>query len=105
MLNAAFVRAERQGEILRLAGDGFLLVYESKPSRAGTIMAARVDGAGKIVWTVDTGIGELREILPDPAFPALIGERPGLPGKVAESILLVVDAASGRVATHSLWLK
>jgi hypothetical protein len=105
MLNAAFLRTERQGEILRLAGDGFLLLYESKPYRAGTIMAARIDGAGKLVWTVDTGIGELREILPDPAFPVLIGERPRVPDKVSEPILLVLDASSGRLTTHSLWLK
>ena len=105
LLNAAFLRVERGGEILRLAGDGFLLLWESKPYRAGTIMAARVDGAGKLVWTVDTGIGELREILPDPAFPVLIGERPRVPDKVPEPILLVVDASTGRLTTHSLWLK
>ena len=105
MLNAAFVRTERMGEILHLAGNGFLLVYESKPNRAGTIMAARVDGEGHVVWTVDTGIGLLREILPDPAFPALIGEGPRIPDKVPEPILVVLDATSGRVATHSLWLK
>ena len=104
MLNAAFLRVERAGEILRV-GDAFLLLWESKPYRAGTIMAARVDGAGKLVWAVDTGIGELREILPDPALPVLIGESPKVPDKVSEPILLVLDASSGQLTTHSLWLK
>jgi len=105
MLNAAFLRAARGGDILHLAGDGFLLLYESKPYRAGSIMAARIDGTGKVVWTVDTGIGELREILPDPAFPVLIGEGPRIPDKVPEPLLVVVHASTGRLATHSLWLK
>jgi hypothetical protein len=105
MLNAAFLRAERGGGILRLAGDGFLLVYESKPYQAGTIMAARVDLSGNVVWTVDTGIGKLHELLPDPALPVLIGERPRVPNRVPEPILVVVDASSGRLTTHSLWLE
>ena len=105
MLNAGFVRAERYGEILRLAGGGFLLLYETTPNLARTIMAARVDGAGRIVWTVDTGIGELHAILPDPAFPALSGEPPMIPDKVPEPRLVVLDAASGRIAVHSLWLR
>jgi hypothetical protein len=105
LLNAGFMRTKREGEALRLEGDGFLLLWESKPHRAGTMMAARVDGTGKVLWTVDTGIGDVRELLPDPASPALIGERPRIPDKVPEPILVVLDAASGRLVTHSLWLR
>ena len=105
MLNAGFVRAERYGEILRLAGGGFLLLYETMPSLNRTIVAARVDGAGRIVWTVDTGIGELHGILPDPAFPILSGEPPIIADKVPEPRLVVLDAASGRLTTRSLWLR
>lgn len=105
MLNAGFVRAERYGEILRLAGGGFLLLYESTPTLDRTIMAARVDGAGRIVWTVDTGIGDLHAILPDSTFPALTGEPPIKEERLPEPRLVVLDAASGRITTHSLWLR
>jgi hypothetical protein len=103
MLNAGFVRMERYGEILRLAGGGFLLLYESKPTLQRTIMAAKVDGSGRIVWTTDTGISELHGILPDPAYPVLAGEPPILEEKVPEPRLVVLDAQSGGVTTRSLW--
>jgi hypothetical protein len=105
MMNAGFVRATRYGDILRMAGGGFLLLWESTPSLDRHIMAARVDGAGKVVWTVDTGLGELFEILPDPEFPAFVGERPMVPEHVPGPILLVVDAATGQLTAHSLWLR
>ena len=59
MFNAAFVRAARMGEILRLSNDEFLLQYQSK-SYNGTTIVARVNSAGKILWTADTGIGALK---------------------------------------------
>jgi hypothetical protein len=105
MLNAGFVRAERYGEILRLAGGGFLLLYETTPNLDRTIIAARVDGTGRIVWTVDTGIGDLHAILPDPTLPALSGEPPMTPDKVPEPRLVVLDAAAGNVTTRSLWVR
>ena len=102
---AAFVRGTRAGQVLQVAGGGSLLLWESKPYRSGTVMAARVDSSGSAAWTVDTGIGTLLQVLPDPATPALIGERPRIPDKVSEPILVIVDAATGRITTHSLWLK
>ena len=104
MLNAAFVRAERYGEIQRLAGGGFLLLYETKPTLDRTIIAARVDATGKIVWTVDTGISELQGILPDSLFPALTGD-PVTVDRPPEPRLVVLDASSGRMTIHSLWLR
>jgi len=105
MHQAGFLRRERQGEILRVADDDVLLLFESKPYRAGTVMVARIRADGTRVWTLDTGIGELREVFPDPAYPALIGDRPREPGKVPEPILVVVDVGAGRVTTRSLWLE
>ena len=105
LLNAGFVRVERYGEILRLADGGFLLLYETTPTLARTIMAARVDGTGRIVWSVDTGIGDLHGVFPDPAFPALSGEPPVTADKVPEPRLVVLDATSGRITTRSLWLR
>jgi hypothetical protein len=105
MLSAGFARATPSGEILSLSGGGFLLLYETKPYRAGAVVAARVDGTGKVVWRTDTGIGELREVLPDPDYPALIGDRPKVPDKLSEPILVVVNAKTGQLVTHSLWLQ
>ena len=102
---AAFVRAKRTGENLVLAGGGGLLIWQTKPYRSGSVMAARIDSTGTVTWSVDTGIGDLRQVLPDPATPAFIGERPKIPDKLSEPILVIVDAATGRVTTHSLWLK
>ena len=55
-------------------------------------------------WQVETGIGELLDVLPDAEWPALVGQRPRVPDKVPEPILVVVDAKSGRVRTWSLWM-
>jgi hypothetical protein len=99
------VRAKRTGENLVLAGGGGLLIWQTKPYRSGSVMAARIDSTGTVTWSVDTGIGDLRQVLPDPATPAFIGERPKIPDKLSEPILVIVDAATGRVTTHSLWLK
>ena len=104
MLNAGFVRAERYGEIQRLAGGGFLLLYETKPTLDRTIIAARVDGTGKILWRVDTGISELQGILPDSMFPALSGD-PITVDRPPEPRLVVLDASSGKMTIHSLWLR
>lgn len=88
----------------RLADDGFQIVDRSGSNRGNTIVLTRVDPAGREVWRLDTGIGELQEVLPHPQFPALIGERPRIPDQLPEPILVIADAA-GRLTTHSLWLR
>jgi hypothetical protein len=102
---AAFIRGTRMGERLQLAGGGSVLIWETKRYRSGTVMAARVDSPGVVAWEVDTGIGKLLQVLPDPATPAMIGERPMIPGKVSEPILVIIDGATGKLTTHSLWLR
>jgi hypothetical protein len=102
---AAFVRAARMGENLQLAVGGSLLIWETKPYRAGSVMAARIDSSGAVAWSVDTGIGKLLQVLPDPTTPAFVGERPRIPDKLSEPILVIVDAVTGKVTTHSLWMK
>ena len=71
----------------------------------GTLMLARVDPAGKVLWKADTGIErfKLAQILPDARFMAFIGTRPPVPDKVSEPILVVVDNESGVASTVSLW--
>ena len=104
--NAAFVRTGADAEPLRLSGpDGFLMIYTSQPGLSGTLVLARVDSGGKIIWKTDTGIDrfKLSQILPDARFIAFIGTRPPVPDKVSEAILVVVDNQSGAASTVSLW--
>jgi hypothetical protein len=105
-LNAAFVRSGANADPLRLSDpDGFLMIHTSTPGLTGTVIVARVDTAGKLVWRVDTGIDrfKLLQILPDARFAGFIGTRPPVPDKVSEPILVVVDTQSGSVSTSSLW--
>ncbi len=104
--NAAFVRSGSETDPLRLSEpDSFLMLFTSKPGLGGTVVLARVDGAGKILWKTDTGIErfKLSQILPDTHFNAVIGTRPAVPGKVSEPILVVIDSHSGVASTSTLW--
>lgn len=105
-LNAAFVRAGFRQQPLRLSSpDGYLMIYTSAPGLAGTLVVARTDMSGKLLWKADTGIDrfKLSQILPDERFPAFIGTRPAVPDKVPEPILVVVDTRSGASTTSTLW--
>lgn len=105
LFNGAFVRSGRDAGLLELAGGGALMVHETRPRRAGTVVVSRVEAAGDVAWRVDTGIGQLLGVLPDAAFPAFVGERPRVPDKVPEPILVIVDASNGRARTLSLWMQ
>lgn len=105
IFNAAFLRAAPQGDVLRLDGGDFLAVYWTKRYREGALTLARVSLSGEIVWRAETALGRLDEALPDPLRPALVGARPREEGKVAEPLLVVADAATGRVETHSLLVR
>ena len=104
-LYGALLRASRDSELLRLANpEAFLLTYLT--SRLdGSVMAARVDRGGQAQWTVNTGIGDLEQILPGEGSVALIGKRPRVPNKLPEPILVILNLASGATVTHSLWDK
>ena len=106
-LSAAFLRMEDTAEPIRLTDPaGALMIYTSLPAwPRGTLMVARVDAAGAILWTADTGIDRFRlaQILPDPDRVAFVGPRPAVPDKVSEPLLVMVDNRTGRVTTTSLW--
>ncbi len=106
LLNAAFVSADPDGEPIRLSGPGgFLVAYTSEPGLTGTLVVARVDLAGQLVWKIDTGLHRLllKQILPDTRFPAFVGTRLPIPDKVSEPLLVVIDAQTGKAVTSSLW--
>lgn len=105
LFNGALVRVGRDTTLLELSGGGALMVYETRPRLAGTVVAARVAADGTVAWRTDTGLGALRDVLPHPEWPAFIGERPRIPDKVPEPILVVLDARTGRASTYSLWIR
>ncbi len=89
---------------LRLSNpDSYLLTYISRPGLQGTQMVARVALDGRILWTADSGIADLFQILPDEKTFVLRGTRPLVPDKVSEAILAFIDLESGKVRQTSLW--
>lgn len=105
-INAAFVRADRASEPLRLADPaGALMIWSSTPGLGSTVMVGRVDDAGTVLWQVDTGIDrfKLAQILPGKESTVLVGTRPPVPDKVSEPILVIVEHSSGQARTVSLW--
>lgn len=104
--NAAFLQITPESKPLRLSEpDSFLMVYTSGPGLQGTLMIARVDTSGTIVWKIDTGVDrvEWRQVLSDASRIAFIGRKPRIPDKVAEPILVIVNIQSGAITTSSLW--
>ncbi len=106
LLNAAFLRMDDKSEPLRLSDPpGALMMHTSEPGLKGTLVIARVDTAGAIVWKVDTGIDRfnLQQILPGENAMAFIGPRPQIPDKVSEPLLVIIENSTGKVTSHSLW--
>jgi hypothetical protein len=101
-LNGALLAGSTDSAPMRLSQpDGFLMTYLAKPG--GTLFLARVDLNGKRLWTADTGIADLDQILPDAQSIALIGKKPRIPDKVPEPVLAIVNNRSGSVSSRSLW--
>jgi len=100
-LNGALLASAAGSAPMRLSQpDGFLVTYLAKPG--GTLLLARVDLDGKRVWTANTGISELDQILPGATSVAFIGKKAPVPDKVAEPVLVVVNNRSGAVSSRSL---
>lgn len=105
-LDAAFLRIDEASEPIRVRDpDGALTVHTSAPGGKGTVVLARVDDDGNVLWSADTQLDRfgLQQILPGAGSTALVGTRVPVPGKVSEPLLVLVDHATGEVTTHSLW--
>jgi hypothetical protein len=104
--NAAFLRMDDASEPLRLTDpDGLLMIHTSEAGLHGTAIISRVDLDGHKRWSVDTAIDrfKLTQILPGERSFAFVGTRLPVPGKVSEPIVVIVENASGRKFSHSLW--
>jgi hypothetical protein len=104
--NAAFLRSGDAAEPFRLDDPGGgLMIYTSDSGLKGTTKLARVEDSGAIVWDVDTGIDRflLSQILPGERSTVFVGPRPSVPDELSEPLLVIVDHATGKTSTHSLW--
>lgn len=105
-LNAAVLRMDGKSEPIRLAQpNGALMLCTSAPGLKGTLMVARVDDTGKVLWMKDTAIDRVRlqQILPGDRATAFVGPRVPIPDKLSEPLLVILDHDTGELTTHSLW--
>ena len=105
-LNASLLRFDPVSPPIRLASpEGFIMLYTSVPGLQGTLVIARFDLSGKIIWQSDTGLdrAQLSQVLPAAGSTAFVGTRVSVPGKVSEPILVIVDHQSGKLSSCSLW--
>lgn len=101
--HAAIFREAAGGKVIRFSNpDSFLVFHREGDSIHPTIRLSRVGLDGSTIWTVDTQIDELTQILPHPTSPAFVGDRYVGPGKLAEPILSVARLDLGTVHIHSL---
>ena len=93
-------------EPLRLTNpDSALMIHTSAPGQAGTLVVSRVDMQGKLLWSTDTGLHRfsLKQILPGEDVLAFVGERPPIPDKLSEPLIVLVDTQTGKLTTYTLW--
>ena len=104
--NAGCLRIDDASEPLRVQNPpGALMIYTQGSALDGVLVVARVDEAGRVLWTAQTGLDRytLRQILAGEGVSAFVGARLPTPGRVSEPLLVFVDHATGAVTTHTLW--
>lgn len=106
-LRARFVLEEASGKQLRLSEpNGVLMTYWSKPGVEGSVALARLKENDEVVWKVETGLGNLEQILPDAKVIALIGTpAPKSEIDVPAPTLVLIDTKTGAQTRHTLWIK
>lgn len=101
--NGALVRSARDAGPLMLANaSGVLLAYQTGSVLKATWRIVRVDMDGREVWTHETGLREVNQLLPDPENLVLIGKLPAPEGKVPEEVIVIIDTATGTATTRTL---
>jgi hypothetical protein len=94
-IDAPVLRLDQPGSRLRIH-------YRRTGITTRMLIIARIDDAGNTLWSAETGIGDLHQILPDPAVTALIGDRPPIPDRATQPVITFVDSRTGNVRTESL---
>lgn len=101
---ATFLRATPGGAILQAENpDSLFLLHRVGNELFAPFTLTRIAPDGKSIWDTATGIGRLQQVLPGVDSIVLIGERPRVPNKVPEPILVLINVESGETNTVSLW--
>jgi hypothetical protein len=101
---ATFLRAKPGGAILQEENpDSLFLLHRTGKELFAPFTLTRLAPDGNPIWNAATGIGRLQQVLPGADSIALIGERPPVPNKVSEPILVLINTANGTINTVSLW--
>lgn len=101
---ATLLRAEPGGTLLRATNpDSVFLLSRTGKELFAPFTLTRLAPDGNAIWNSATGIARLAQVLPGADCIALIGERPPVPNKVPEPILVLVNPATGATNTVSLW--
>lgn len=102
-LDATFLRPAP--ELSPAAPGGVLMLHTSADATRRTLVVSRVDLQGSVQWQADTGLDRFRlqQVLPGEKVTAFVGEVPAVPDKLPEPRVVLVDNATGELATHTLW--
>ena len=101
-LGGALVREAAEPRPLLLSDPGSVIVLHwSKVGAEGTLVAARVTFEGKSIWSIDTGIADLDQVLSGVPSTAFIGKGPASGGKPVAN-LVIIDTKTGAVAASQL---
>ena len=83
--------------------DSQLLVHRSTRGVFGTEQISRVTPDGKLLWTADTSLQDVDQIIPTPTHSVFIGrEAPAKPDAFRPAVLVIVDNRTGALSTHPL---
>lgn len=102
----ALIRQSPGGKPLRLTNpESSLLTYRSMRGTYGTMVLARVADDGRVLWTVDTDLQDVAQILPGTETMAVIGQKlPKVPDEVRGPTLVILNMETGAAHPHSLWI-
>lgn len=104
-LAAAFLQMDATSEPIRLSDpDSALMIHTSTPGLTGTLVVSRVGADGTVLWSKDTSLDRFRlqQVLPGQDVLAFIGPRLPEPGKVSETLVVLVETQNGKLTTQPL---
>ena len=83
--------------------DSQLLLHRSSRPPFGTEQISRATPDGKLLWTADTSLQDVDQIIPSPTHTVFIGrEAPAKPDAFRPAVLVIIDNQTGSISTHPL---
>lgn len=95
-------RAPGAGPLVLGEPTAVLVCHRTGSTLEPRISVARVDAQGAVAWSVDTGLRDLDQVLPDARHTIMVGRFPAPEGRLPEPVAVIVDAATGAVVARSL---